>query len=135
MKFKECVIIVHMEITYDKWMDITTNSLYLCVRTSFTLTVSPLPMMPTGNGWNKLLHLDFSWFISEREKKRLNPCTFRKSNKLFSKFHNKIAQHTTWVKGCNFLAGFLQVSHKCLGHLLKVCRKSLKSLLQVSKSY
>ena len=41
----------------------------------------------------------------------------------------QIARGTTGEKGCNFLAGFLQVSHM---FLLKVCSKSLKSLLQVS---
>ena len=45
----------------------------------------------------------------------------------------KIARRTTGAKGCNFLAGFLQVSHMILKHLLKVCIKSLKSPLHVSK--
>ena len=45
----------------------------------------------------------------------------------------KIARCTTGAKGCNFLAGFLQVSQMFLKHLLKVSSKSLKSFLQVSK--
>ena len=45
----------------------------------------------------------------------------------------KIARHTTGAKGYNFLTGFLQVSYMFLKHRLKVCSKSLKSLLQVSK--
>ena len=44
----------------------------------------------------------------------------------------KIARRTTGAKSCYFLAGFLQVSHIFLKHLLQFCRKSLTSLLQVS---
>ena len=50
----------------------------------------------------------------------------------------KIARRTTGAKGCNYLAGFLQVSHMFLKHLLEVCsnslKKSLTSLQEVTNS-
>ena len=55
-------------------------------------------------------------------------------NKILSFGNWKIARRTRGVKGFNFLAGFLQVSNMFLKHLLKVCGKSLKSLLLVSNS-
>ena len=42
-----------------------------------------------------------------------------------------IARNTTEAKGCNFQAGFLQVFHMFLKHLLKVCSKSLTRLQEV----
>ena len=45
----------------------------------------------------------------------------------------KIARRTTGAKGCNFLAGFLQVSQMFLKYILKVFYKYLTNLLQVSK--
>ena len=52
---------------------------------------------------------------------------------VFDCWKENIVRPTTGAKGCYFLAGFLQVSHIFLKHILKFCIKSLISLLQVSK--
>ena len=41
----------------------------------------------------------------------------------------EIARRTTGAECRNFLAGFLQVSHMFIIHLLKACSKSLKKSL------
>ena len=38
------------------------------------------------------------------------------------------------IQCCNFLAGFLQVSHMVLIHLLNICKKSLTSLKEVTNN-
>jgi hypothetical protein len=47
----------------------------------------------------------------------------------------KIARRTTGAKGCNFLAGLLQVSYMFLKHILKVCSKSLKVSYKSPRSF
>ena len=88
--------------------------------------------------WNIfLIRLGLSWTISIIKFSIIKISYQTKQIQITSAstVNQKIVRRTTGVKGCFFLAGFLQVSNIFIKYILQVSYKYPTSILQISNKY